>query len=306
MSKISSTKKIGTPLYGLVLTGGKSTRMREDKSLLNYHGKTQVEFCYELLKGFCEKVFISNRKDQSSLPGHKGLPQIHDHKNYLGIGPLAGILSALKEYPKVSWLVLACDLPFVTSQTIETLIKNRNPKRLATAYKSTHNQLPEPLCAIYEPNFRPAILKFLKQGLDCPRKIMINSAVELLAPIDPQALENINNPQEMKAALALNKVTRDPWPVSRTRHEPRATSPDIKKIHIQYYALLREERGISHETFSTSSKTARDLYFELQKKFKFKLSTDLLRVAINDEFAPWDTLLKSDDRVVFIPPVAGG
>ena len=80
----------------------------------------------------------------------------------------------------------------------------------------------------------------------------------------------------------------------------------IKKIHIQYYALLREERGVSQETLSTTAKTARDLYFELQKKFKFKLSTDLLRVSINDEFADWAIPLKAGDKIVFIPPVAGG
>lgn len=80
----------------------------------------------------------------------------------------------------------------------------------------------------------------------------------------------------------------------------------MKKIHIQYYALLREERGVSHEILSTGAKTAKDLYLELQKKFEFKLSTDLLRVSVNDEFVDWQTVLQSGDRVVFIPPVAGG
>ena len=145
MSKKKSIKK-SNPLYGLILTGGKSTRMGKDKALLNYHGKTQTEFCYELLEGFCDKVFISNRKDQSVVQGHKGLPQIHDHENYSGIGPLAGILSSMQKYPKAAWLVLACDLPYVCAKTIKHLIEHRNSKRLATAYQSSHDQLPEPLC----------------------------------------------------------------------------------------------------------------------------------------------------------------
>ena len=285
MSKTSSLKKPIISLYGLVLTGGKSSRMGKDKSLLNYHGKMQVEVCYDLLKNFCEKIFISNREDQAELPGHKGLPQIHDHQNYSGIGPLAGILSAMEEYPKTAWLVLACDLPYVSAATIQHLIQNRNPKQLATAYKSAQNQLPEPLCAIYEPEFYQAILKFLKQGIDCPRKIMINSDVKLLEQTDAAALDNINNPEEFKNVIMTSK---------------------IKKIHIQYYALLREERGVSQETVSTGAATAKDLYFELQKKFKFKLSTDLLRVSVNDEFLVWETPLKSGDKIVFIPPVAGG
>ena len=256
--------------------------MGEDKSLLDYHGKTQTEHCFELLQNFCKKVFISNRKEQAGLLGHKGLPQIHDLKKYSDIGPLAGILSAMEKYPKTAWLVLACDLPYVSSQTIKYLIENKNPKRPATAYKSTHNQLPEPLCAIYEPKFYQTISNFLKQGIDCPRKIMINSDVELLEQVNPTALDNINTPAEFK-----NVVLK-------------------KKIHIQYYALLREERGVSRETLLTNAKTVKDLYTELQKKFKFKLSTNLLRVSINDEFAGWETPLKSGDSIVFIPPVAGG
>lgn len=275
-----------TSLYGLVLTGGKSSRMGEDKSLLKYHGKTQMEYCFELLQNVCEKVFISNRKDQAGLSGHKGLPQIHDLKKYSDIGPLAGILSAMEKHPKAAWLILACDLPYVTAKTIEYLIQNRDSKQLATAYKSTQNQLPEPLCAVYESKFYQTILKFLKQGIDCPRKIMINSDVKLLEQTDPAALENINNPEELKTARSsLNKKT---------------------KIHVQYYALLREERGVSHETLSTNARTAKDLYTELQKKFSFKLSTNLLRVSVNDEFSDWKTPLKSGDKIVFIPPVAGG
>lgn len=273
-------------LYGLVLTGGKSSRMGEDKSLIKYHGKTQTEYCFELLQNFCGKVFISNRKEQSRLSGHKALPQIHDSKKYSNIGPLAGILSAMEKYPEGSWLILACDLPYVTDKTIEHLIQNRNPKKLATAYKSTYNQLPEPLCAIYEPKFYPTILKFLKQGIDCPRKIMINSGVKLLEQIDPTALNNINSREELNAALgSLNKKI---------------------KVHIQYYALLREQRGVNHETFLTNASTVKDLYRDLQKKFQFKLSTNALKVSLNDEFVGWNAPLKSGDNIVFIPPVAGG
>ncbi len=79
-----------------------------------------------------------------------------------------------------------------------------------------------------------------------------------------------------------------------------------KTIHIEYYALLREERGLMSETIQTSAKTTLDLYRELKTKYNFKLPTSILRVAVNDEFASWQTVLKTKDRVVFIPPVAGG
>ena len=79
-----------------------------------------------------------------------------------------------------------------------------------------------------------------------------------------------------------------------------------KQIHIRYYALLREERGLTEETVTTSAQTALDLLDEVRTKYNFKLPVNLLKVAINNQFEDWDTELKTGDALVFIPPVAGG
>ena len=80
----------------------------------------------------------------------------------------------------------------------------------------------------------------------------------------------------------------------------------MKAIHVQYFAILREQRGLSRETLSTTAATAVDLYTELQAKHGFSLPADRLRVAINDEFMAWSAPLGDGAAVVFIPPVAGG
>lgn len=193
-------------LYGLVLIGGRSTRMKKDKGTLQYHDKPQALFCYELLSEFCDKVFISNRQDQTQEDAVRDYPQIHDHEEFDGIGPLGGILSAMQKYPEVPWLVLACDLPYVKRQTLTTLIENRDPQKLATAYASVHNHLPEPLCAIYEPQGRGRLLEFLHKGVNCPRKILINSDIKLLEQSDKIGLENVNTPEEYQAALNQLKI----------------------------------------------------------------------------------------------------
>lgn len=81
---------------------------------------------------------------------------------------------------------------------------------------------------------------------------------------------------------------------------------NTKTIQLQYFALLREQRGLSEETLSTSADTAADLYQELQAKHNFTLETQQLKVAINDEFADFETVLQDGDTLIFIPPVAGG
>jgi molybdenum cofactor guanylyltransferase len=79
-----------------------------------------------------------------------------------------------------------------------------------------------------------------------------------------------------------------------------------RTIHVQYYALLREQAGRSDETLTTTATTPRELYAELGARYPFTLPPEMLRVAINAEFGEWSQPLKAGDAVVFIPPVAGG
>jgi molybdopterin converting factor subunit 1 len=80
----------------------------------------------------------------------------------------------------------------------------------------------------------------------------------------------------------------------------------MNSIEIQYFAVLRERAGIGRETVQTSASTAGELYDELALRHDFGLPRAMLRVAVNDEFADWSRPLAAGDRVVFIPPVAGG
>lgn len=78
------------------------------------------------------------------------------------------------------------------------------------------------------------------------------------------------------------------------------------QVTIQYFAVLREERGLSSEFYETEAATLGDLYEELRNKHGFSLPVESLRVALNDEFSSWESLLPESAEVVFIPPVAGG
>lgn len=80
----------------------------------------------------------------------------------------------------------------------------------------------------------------------------------------------------------------------------------MKKLHVVYYALLRQERGIAQETIDSNAVSARELFLELKKLHSFKLSEAHIKVAINSKMASWDAALEENDTVLFIPPVAGG
>ena len=80
----------------------------------------------------------------------------------------------------------------------------------------------------------------------------------------------------------------------------------VRRVKVCYFAVLRELRGISEESLDTSAETVEQLYDELVVTHNFTLNKEMIKVAINDSFVPWNTTLNPDDTVVFIPPVAGG
>ena len=276
------------PLFGLVLAGGASTRMRTDKAALQYHGRPQLQWAFELASNFCAASFVSVRPDQRAEAARAAHPQIVDRQP--GIGPIAGISAALLEHPKAAWLVVACDLPFLTERTLEHLIAQRDASKVATAYRSAHDGLPEPLCAIWEPSAREPVLAYIASGKQCPRKLLINSDAKLLDLPERQALDNVNTVEEFEAATGTLR--------------PQARI--AKTVRIQYYAILREQAGRSEETLDTSAGTPAELYAQLRQRHPFQLTSAQLKVALNSEFTDWQTPLKHGDTVVFIPPVAGG
>jgi molybdenum cofactor guanylyltransferase len=282
-----------SPVYGLVLSGGLSTRMQRDKATLMYHGRTQLEWAMSLVIPRVERAFVSVRPGQND-PVRARYPQIVDRRE--GLGPLAGIMAAQACFPDAAWLVLACDLPFLDGATLDHLLASRDPARNATAFRASHpnpkhNGLPEPLCAIYEPSSREPILAHVAAGKDCPRKFLINADTKLIDQPNPRALDNVNTPEEFGAAMAsLNP----------------ASDAARKHIKVQYYALLREQAGRSDEALVTTARTPRELYEELQGRYTFSLAPEMLRVAVNEEFGDWTQGLSDGDSVVFIPPVAGG
>jgi molybdopterin-guanine dinucleotide biosynthesis protein A len=273
------------PLYGLVLAGGASRRMNTDKAALKYAGKPQLQRAYELLSAVCERAFVSVRADQQQEATRKALPQIVDLQTDLG--PLAGIVAAQTRHPHVAWLVMACDLPFIELATLEYLIAHRDAKRLATAFRSTYDELPEPLCAIWEPSSVAAVANWIAIGKNCPRKLLINSDIALLLQPDSKTLDNVNTPDEHLQAL-------------------EALGAQPITLNVQYFAVFREQAGKRNESLQTVARSPAMLYAELKQRYGFKLNAEQLKVAVNNEFCDWHASLKQNDAVAFIPPVAGG
>lgn len=156
-------------LYGLVLCGGRSSRMGEDKSFLIYHDKPQYHHVYAILQQFCVKTFISCNAEQSKAIDKK-FKTLEDGKAYANRGPATGVLTAFSKYPENDFLVIACDYPLLTDSEIKHFLESIPAQSTAAAFYNEKQQCHEPVVAWYSANAGSLIIKApelsLKQHLE--------------------------------------------------------------------------------------------------------------------------------------------
>ena len=194
-----------TKLYGLVLAGGKSSRMGMDKGDLKYHGKPQRDHLYEMLQEVCDEVFLSLRKDQEDAvkANFRTIADMDEVR-----GPQNGMQSAHKTHPEATWLIVATDLPLLNKEALLKLVAERDRQKVATAYAVSGSDLPEPLCAIWEPRSFDLAKEFISEtGNTCPRKFLINSDIKIIYPEDDLVLMNANDEKDYKEVQKILSET---------------------------------------------------------------------------------------------------
>lgn len=274
-------------LHGLLLAGGRSSRMGRDKAslVLGSGGLTQAGRSLGLLRHFCGPVFLSLRDGQPIPSGAGDAPVLRDVPGVAG--PLSGVLAALREAPGAAWLVMACDLPLVGPGVLARLAARyaEDPSLPFVAYASASDGLPEPLCAIYGPSALPVLQRHAERGHFCPRYILLEENALLLPLPDAEAaaLTNVNTPEDLAVA-----------------------APEFREIRVAWFGHLAGRRGLREESVVTSVETVGAFRREMSDLHRLELDVPVIRVAVNDEFAPEEQRLRAGDKVVFLPPFAGG
>ncbi|AQG82408.1 molybdenum cofactor biosynthesis protein MoaC [Spirosoma montaniterrae] len=166
--------------------------MGRDKSQLVYHAKPQRDHLTDLLRPYCKRVFWSVNAQQAAELNGTTQPYIVDAFDWPG--PLNGILSAFRYDSAGAWLVVACDLPLLTTRSLDALVQNRDPTKLATVFYDTDGRQPDPLLGIYEPAFAPVALEAVAQNCFSPRQLLMQHPTRLLIAPDLRELTNVNDP----------------------------------------------------------------------------------------------------------------
>lgn len=187
-------------LYGLVVCGGKSSRMGVDKSLLNYHGKPQRYYLYELLKSLCEEVFIScNASQKHDIPSEYRV--LVDEPEYENIGPMAALLTVFKHYPDHNFLVVGCDYPYVFTDSLHNLIKASLQSIYATSYYNDDDSIYEPLLTVYQTNIKSMLIESFNLKNYSLQKILQQLKADTITPENNIIIKSIDTMEEYENTI---------------------------------------------------------------------------------------------------------
>ena len=189
-------------ITGIILAGGKSSRMGRDKGWIELNNKPLINYAIEALKPYCNELVISsNSKEYKSL----GYPVYED--KIKRCGPMGGIYSSLLHSSSRYNMVLSCDMPLISTELIKYVLDKSIEGKLSLPVHGANFM--EPLCAVYPLEIIPHLEKFIKEGklklID-----LVNSIPTEQIMIDPSKyfyhpdlFHNINRPGDLERASSL-------------------------------------------------------------------------------------------------------
>jgi molybdopterin-guanine dinucleotide biosynthesis protein A len=183
-------------LTGIILAGGKSSRMGQEKGLINFRGKPLIQFGIDLLRRYTDRILISSSNSGYSQFGYEMVPDI-----LYGLGPAAGLATTLT-FSETDWnIVLACDLPFLEAELIALMLEKTERNQ---AVIPVHNGVMEPLAGLYTRELGTNFEEAISSGNFALRKILANCKVyyfdtTMLLEKYPNLFSNFNTLKELQS-----------------------------------------------------------------------------------------------------------
>ncbi len=190
-------------ISGIILCGGKSKRMGKNKALLMLEEKHVIAYVIELLAQLCNNLLISTNSKDLDFLKIKTVPD-----EFQNIGPIAGILSALKQSKTDKNIILSCDTPFINKDIVKYMLANSKNYDVVLPVFNEHLQ---PMTGIFSKNIIPLIENEIKAGNFIPPRIFEKGNLNKLK-IDKNLkgwhkhlFFNINNPTDYEKAKEIIK-----------------------------------------------------------------------------------------------------
>lgn len=178
-------------ITGIILAGGKSSRMGADKGLLVYKNQFLIDYPIALLTNYCSEIIISSNSSNYDYLNVRVIPDVMEP-----IGPIGGLFTCLNA-SNTNWnLFLACDMPFVNSQIIDLLIINKDKY---DAVLPSINGWPLPVCGLYNKNIISVMKSEINMGRYSLQNLLKKSKTLILEIEDNELrnkLQNINTKED--------------------------------------------------------------------------------------------------------------
>jgi len=176
---------------GILLAGGKSSRMGDDKAFMKYKDRFLYEYSFSILKSFSQDILISSSNTRFNNQDYRCVED-----EMPDLGPISGIFSCLKRIKYPSAIVLPCDLPFISVKTVETLLNNSQGYDITVALN--HQNFPEPLIGIYSSAIISRLEKMINSGNYKLQNLLKDSKTNFvrIPLVSPETFLNINNPED--------------------------------------------------------------------------------------------------------------
>lgn len=197
------------PVGAVILCGGQSSRMGEDKCFLRYHGNPQWQHLATMVNGRCAFTLVSCHAHQSASLSRQAedlalpLRVVEDAPHVAGRGPMAGLLSAWEVKPETSLLVVACDYPLITPADLDALLAERQAGAGAVCFH--HGSMDEPVVAVYEWSARDPIQRLFGEGEFSLRRALQGLNTRRIPA--PEHLVSIDTPDQARAVMSRLGIT---------------------------------------------------------------------------------------------------
>jgi len=180
-------------ITGIVLAGGKSSRMGSDKGLLTMKGKIFVEHVIGALKPLVDKIIIVSNNQKYDQFGYK---RVED--SIKDSGPLAGLYSGLQHSETEYNLVLSCDIPMITTKVLKKLVDTDYENFDVVQIQSEHKAMP--LIALYNKQCADTCLQLLQQGKKRLRVAVsqLSTKTILIESELDKFVRNVNTKEDLK------------------------------------------------------------------------------------------------------------
>ncbi len=182
----------------IILSGGKSSRMGKDKSLLPFGGfDTLIEYQYDKLSKIFKYVYISSKIDKFNFKANLILDKKQDTSS-----PMIALESIFEQLNANEVFIITVDVPFLEKNTIETIINNSNNSEVTVAKdkKNVHY-----LCGIYKKTLLTSIKLLIIQDIHKISYLLKNSpSYHEISFSNQNQFLNINKEEDYKEAIYIS------------------------------------------------------------------------------------------------------